>query len=348
MFLSSDNAALVRGLILKFYSQPFNEALLMQVAQKVCQLLGGDHYFALLLSTNGSRSHPLVISNNPPEFIPAYLSVADQDFLLGSVLQNGQEYIMGRTADLEKPENEDFNYAGQSVRPISDAVYLPIKTDNYLVGCWCLARAGLKSPLYSDSELEIFRFVISFLNDAFLRSLIPPPLEDDLAYLDYTGQIIVAGAGIKEVLIDLSSSGQRLTFLQAYHYFLHGCFKVGMDRFSLCIMDKYFDFQFRLLRPTGLPLRQDGLPFASVQLLNANACKHGAQLLNLPDLALRYELTRREQDVIQGIYQGHSNKVIAGHLGIDESTVKTHTHNIYEKTGCRSRVELVLNLGAES
>jgi len=347
MFLSDDKTALLRGLILKLYSQPFNEALLMQVTQIVCQLMGGGHYFALLLSPHGNRSHPVVISNNPPEFIPAYLAVADQDFLLRSVLQNGQEYILGRTTDLEQPENRDFNYAGQSVRPISDVVYIPIKTDNYLVGCWGLARAGLKSPLYLDSELEIFRFVISFLNDAFARSLIPPPLEDDLAYLDYKGHIIVAGAGIK-CWIDLLSPGQRLAFLQAYQSFLHGCFKVGMDRFSLCIRDKSFDFQFRLLRPTGLPLHQDGLAFASVQLLNEFAHTHGAQLINLSSLSQRYELTRREQEVVRGIYQGHSNKVIAGHLGIDESTVKTHTHNIYEKTGCRSRVELVLNLGAES
>jgi len=48
--------------------------------------------------------------------------------------------------------------------------------------------------------------------------------------------------------------------------------------------------------------------------------------------------------VVRGIYQAQSNKVIAFSLGIDESTVKRHTHNIYEKTGLRSRVELVQNL----
>lgn len=347
MFLSDDNTALVRELILNFYSQPFDEALLMQTARILCRLMGGDHYFALLLTSHGSNNHPVVISNNPPEFIPSYLSVADKDFLLGSVLQNGQEYILGRTNDLELPENQDFNHAGQSVRPISDVIYIPIKNDNYLVGCWCLARAGLKSPLYLDSELDVFRFVASFLTDAFSRSLIPPPLEDDIAYLDYQGYILVAGAGIK-CWLGLLSSAQRTAFLHAYQNFLHGYLKPRMDRVTLCIMDTYFDFQFRLLRPTGLPLHRDGLPFASAQMLNVNAKKHGAQLINLSCLAQRYELTRREQEVIRGIYQGHSNKVIAHHLGIDESTVKTHTHNIYEKTGCKSRVELVLNLGMES
>jgi len=38
------------------------------------------------------------------------------------------------------------------------------------------------------------------------------------------------------------------------------------------------------------------------------------------------------------------NKEIAQELGVDESTIKRHTHNIFEKTGFHSRVELVLGL----
>jgi DNA-binding NarL/FixJ family response regulator len=57
-----------------------------------------------------------------------------------------------------------------------------------------------------------------------------------------------------------------------------------------------------------------------------------------------WQFTARELEVLDGIYAGKSNKEIAAELGVDESTVKRHSHNIYEKTGYRSRVELVLGL----
>ena len=59
---------------------------------------------------------------------------------------------------------------------------------------------------------------------------------------------------------------------------------------------------------------------------------------------VHYGLTGRESQVAQEICRGLSNKQIALKLGVDESTIKRHTHNIYEKTGFRSRVELVLGL----
>lgn len=55
-------------------------------------------------------------------------------------------------------------------------------------------------------------------------------------------------------------------------------------------------------------------------------------------------LTAREQEVLQLILSGKSNREIAGALFISESTVKTHVRNIFSKYDVGSRAELISTL----
>jgi DNA-binding CsgD family transcriptional regulator len=55
-------------------------------------------------------------------------------------------------------------------------------------------------------------------------------------------------------------------------------------------------------------------------------------------------LTDREQDVLQLILSGKSNREIAEALFISENTVKTHARNIFSKYDVRSRAELISTL----
>jgi two-component system nitrate/nitrite response regulator NarL len=50
-------------------------------------------------------------------------------------------------------------------------------------------------------------------------------------------------------------------------------------------------------------------------------------------------LTRREQEILDGLAQGLSNKLIARSLDITEATVKVHVKNLLKKLGFRSRLE---------
>jgi len=50
-------------------------------------------------------------------------------------------------------------------------------------------------------------------------------------------------------------------------------------------------------------------------------------------------LTEREQEILAGLSQGFSNKLIARNLDITEATVKVHVKNLLKKLGFRSRLE---------
>ena len=58
------------------------------------------------------------------------------------------------------------------------------------------------------------------------------------------------------------------------------------------------------------------------------------------EFAGRFQISPREREVIQLLNQGLGNREIAHRLFVSVATVKTHVHNIYEKTGAKSRYEL--------
>ena len=54
-------------------------------------------------------------------------------------------------------------------------------------------------------------------------------------------------------------------------------------------------------------------------------------------------LTQRENEVLQLIMHGLTNKEIAGRLGISLAGVRFHLQHVYEKLHVHSRAEAVLN-----
>lgn len=61
----------------------------------------------------------------------------------------------------------------------------------------------------------------------------------------------------------------------------------------------------------------------------------------LEAVRMKYELTNREIEILEEIYNGKTNTLIAEELFISESTVKAHIYNLFRKLGVKSRVEAV-------
>ena len=52
-------------------------------------------------------------------------------------------------------------------------------------------------------------------------------------------------------------------------------------------------------------------------------------------------MTQREQAVLKGVFEGLTNKEIGARLTISESSVKAVLQQLFDKTGVRTRSQLV-------
>ena len=63
---------------------------------------------------------------------------------------------------------------------------------------------------------------------------------------------------------------------------------------------------------------------------------------NKPEMPERFNLTRRELEVVGLIVKGYSNRDIAKEFHLSEETVKRHLSNTFEKMGISTRLELAI------
>lgn len=68
---------------------------------------------------------------------------------------------------------------------------------------------------------------------------------------------------------------------------------------------------------------------------------HKTGIGRIGDLISRYDLTKREAEVLNRILQGATNDQICEELFISPNTLKKHLHNLYAKAGVRNRVQLL-------
>jgi two-component system nitrate/nitrite response regulator NarL len=83
---------------------------------------------------------------------------------------------------------------------------------------------------------------------------------------------------------------------------------------------------------------------AGKYVVGEGAVESVAEALSRPanERERRFNLTRRELEIIGAIVAGENNKEIADHLSISIQTVKHHLTSIFDKTGVSSRLELAL------
>jgi DNA-binding NarL/FixJ family response regulator len=76
------------------------------------------------------------------------------------------------------------------------------------------------------------------------------------------------------------------------------------------------------------------------QVLSTTSAPRSMDPSKVHDGTNRYNLTRREMQMVRALAEGMTNRDIASDFGISESTVKHHLTSIFDKVGVSSRLEL--------
>lgn len=83
-------------------------------------------------------------------------------------------------------------------------------------------------------------------------------------------------------------------------------------------------------------------PSVTRKIVAEFATLHQGKREKPPQSAAPEDLSRREMDVLTLVVRGCSNRQIAQELYIDETTVKTHLHRIFEKLNVRDRTQAAI------
>lgn len=76
-------------------------------------------------------------------------------------------------------------------------------------------------------------------------------------------------------------------------------------------------------------------------VVSSSMSGEGVERAKCAELAVRYNLSPREEEVLFYIVKGRNARYIADKLVISESTAKTHIHNIYKKSGIHSQQRFI-------
>ena len=131
-------------------------------------------------------------------------------------------------------------------------------------------------------------------------------------------------------------------------------FWVAIRRFGMPGVDRTLATRFLVLVGLGAPtvlhdlffteatgLRFYPLLYSVFSIVIAWTLYRRAGTALEPTIPTEWNLTERESEVVSLVLQGLSNKEIATKLFISTNTVKTHLRAAFEKSGCRSRFELM-------
>lgn len=190
-----------------------------------------------------------------------------------------------------------------------------------------LFRSGIKALLSRQSDFD----VIGEAADGFTGIKLVEQMRPDIVLLDLDMPVMNG----RETLAQILSSNPQQTVVMLTvsedNDDLTECMRIGARGFLLKNINA--DFLLDSIRKAvdGDNVFSPEMTTRLVQSLISLASPRADHLLST--------LTPREMEILGYLAAGHSNKVIARHLELAESTIKVHVQNILRKLNLSSRVQ---------
>jgi len=190
-----------------------------------------------------------------------------------------------------------------------------------------LFRSGIKALLSRQNDFD----VIGEAADGFTGIKLVEQMRPDIVLLDLDMPVMNG----RETLAQILSSNPQQTVVMLTvsedNDDLTECMRIGARGFLLKNINA--DFLLDSIRKAvdGDNVFSPEMAPRLVQSLISPASPRADHLLST--------LTPREMEILGYLAAGHSNKVIARHLELAESTIKVHVQNILRKLNLSSRVQ---------
>lgn len=333
----------------------------IQVLETICPALSSivySDFYGLFLFPNVVSKQPLFCTNNPSDFIKAYNeSLSYSDIFTERMVSAGNQTAVlheilppGAYAKSEFL-NESDKYRGKKEK---DGCYFPVIIDAMLSGFIAFGRFEDYPEYYSDAEIELLSFLVSFIPAGVERALEVPPPSSHTAYINGYGEVVSAGDEMKAILMEIlgtrywnrpclqkGRNGEHMK--RMIGSMLKGSISIGKGEVDLEAGGRRWTLRFRSLSNPEDSFRRY-FPKQPQITASLQTVRLEEGWVFLEPAFQKYSISAREQTLVRLLYQGYSNSEIAKALQISEATVKHHLYNICNKTGAGSRTQLVFLL----
>ncbi|WP_321992766.1 LuxR C-terminal-related transcriptional regulator [Marispirochaeta aestuarii] len=340
MFISSGVSARTQHFVESLYMATSEDDLLDRIIPQLADIVPSDYSGILFLPSVADRKI-LFSEQGPSDLIKQDNTCLLTDIVLHqnaepSEIYGGNWFINGCRKVVSTAQRWQF----------------PVIVRSRMAGVFIMARTGSDALPYTDDELELAAFLISFIADGLEKVFMPFPLDDWAGFLDTEGNVLAAGKGMHDFFNlffgdRYMNAPQRNPGLNGTAY--RKCLK-GFSGYhpepgtaELVLKTGFCARRFilRLLSPSRLQPFFSEIPRFDIRLLNEPGFHTRAGLDASADC---FALSSREMQIIGLLFRGCSNREISVELGITIPTVKHHLYNIYNKTGADSRTHLIMLL----
>lgn len=212
-----------------------------------------------------------------------------------------------------------------------------------------LVVIGLNNRKISNKIRYLFIAWVSFFASASILGILIYYVYDNESWFYVIHEVwilsmifIILSTLINHLIINkkISKAKQRKS-LQYFGYL----FLVGYIGYTLSQLDFYF-FHIKIESFDSIILLMINLcPFLWLRFFHIKYQKiitsNTNSIISLNKFTKEYNLTAREQEVVELIMQGKTNNEIEKHLFISFNTVKNHIYNIFKKMDVNSRSQLI-------
>jgi DNA-binding CsgD family transcriptional regulator len=244
----------------------------------------------------------------------------------------------------------DLNRSARHRSHVSIGVGDELRGSFVLDGTYWGAAAFLRNegePFFTSEEVKFLESLSPILAEGFRRALLAPPAMEHVQQSDVAGVVVFDAAGelesaspaaehwISQIAEAPKPASPGQSFLIQQIAGRARALPDGHDPLGLAARARVRTTTGRWLSIYGTRL-SGGAPGRTAVIIQP--APHSEIV---PIIELAYGLTARERQISQLCLQGLATKAIADALRISQYTVQDHLKAIFDKTGARSRGELV-------
>ena len=356
MYIPEEKLQKIQNFIKSAYTVNSEQEFLQNLLPEISRIIPSEFY-GIVLYPNRIKKDILFQTNNTAEFINAYSNgLAPHDVFTDYMIRNGNAVtVLHKFMTEEKRRSDFFLNECDRIRPAGDGCYIPLIFEGSLLGFYAVGREQLHKEIYSDNDVSLLVFLTQFLSDGLTRALKPNFQDTNTALINAYGQVVDAGEQARICFQELfgtqhwncpGKKGDRnsLYFAEFLDNFLFR--EAGFER-AVCRLSSQGHINnlvFRYLPTDKYRLYLASEPQVSVTIERSRKESNIPDILRINEIRKSYSLTTREAEMVRLIYRGYSNSEISSLLKIQESTVKRHIYNLFNKVGADSRTQLIFLL----